>query len=253
MATGTLAIIGLASTAIGAGVSAYGQYQQGKAQEAIANYNAQQRERQSDLDLLAARVAQATAKRQTDANFALASAEANARLKNAGLIEKNALDGDAATRENIRRRRSDFARLQGEQRAEIASSGIVESSGTPLGLIAETAGAIQRDAEETAYANELSRRSLFREADLERLGGQLALAGATVEKDSALSEIALRTSASQIRAGQERREAGILRLTGQQYAKAGAIGAGATLFSGLTQTAGRYSELNYQGALRSVS
>lgn len=40
----TIAYIAAATSAVGAGVSAYGQYQQGKSQEKLANYNAQVQE-----------------------------------------------------------------------------------------------------------------------------------------------------------------------------------------------------------------
>ena len=47
MAVGTLVVAGLAATAIGAGVSAYGSYQQGKSQEAIAAFNAANQQKQA--------------------------------------------------------------------------------------------------------------------------------------------------------------------------------------------------------------
>lgn len=44
---GTLAIIGLSTMAVGTGVSAYGQYQAGSAEQSAANYNARVLERQA--------------------------------------------------------------------------------------------------------------------------------------------------------------------------------------------------------------
>ena len=48
----------------------------------------------------------------------------------------------------------------------------------PLDLLSETAREIQEDQELGLFENELDRRTLFRESELQRLGGQFALAAA---------------------------------------------------------------------------
>jgi hypothetical protein len=69
---------------------------------------------------------------------------------------------------------------------------LVESAGTPLDILAETAARIQLDREDSLYTDELSRRSLFREADMERLAGA-RVNGATLNRSSALAEATGRT------------------------------------------------------------
>ena len=232
MAASALLVASLVTTAVGAGISAYGQAQAGKTQNAIAQYNAHQQERQAQAQYLTMQAQVAIQKKTAAANFAMRQAEATARFQNAKALENQALAGDAISRVNLRKKKEDYQRFQAEQRSAIAASGIVESTGTPLDLLAETAGRIQADQEETAYSNELARRTLFREADLERLGGNLALAGATLDRNSSLAEAGLRdaTSRAQLKAG--RNEANMTRLSGQAAQQAAKIGAIGTLIGG---------------------
>lgn len=235
--TATLLIAGTIIAVAGAGVSAYGQYQSGKTQEAISNFNASQQERQARISMLSMQTQAAQQRQQAEENFKLRSAEAQARLNNAKAIEQQALTQDQINRENLAKRREDFARMQGTQRAAIAASGVSESSGTPLDLLAETAAKIQIDQEEQFYAGEVQRRTLFSEAATERLGGKLALAGATLNKDSQVAEAGLRDSAAKAEFLAGIRSAEITRLTGSAAARNSRYAAGATLLSGLSSAA----------------
>jgi hypothetical protein len=132
-------------------------------------------------------------------------------------------------------------RAQASTRAAIAASGAVESSGTPLDILAETAGTIQRDQEEQHYENELTRSSLLREAQMERLGGSLALAGATLDRSSEVAAAGLRGASARGAYLANMREAQLTRFGGKQAAKAGAITAGATLFSTIGSAASGYN------------
>lgn len=241
MSAGVLAVIGLVVGVVGAGVSAYGQYQSGKAQNAIAQFNAAQQERQSRSQLMAMQTQAALQRQQAEANFKLRGFEAEAHKNNAEAIDAQALAQDRVSRYNLVKRREDFARLQGQQRAAIAASGIVESTGTPLDLLAETAAKIQQDQEEQHYSNEVARRTLFSEAAQERLGGQLALAGATLNRDSAVAEAGLRDAAARADYLAGIRGAEITRLTGRAAQTAANYQAGATLLSGLSSAAGSYA------------
>lgn len=246
-ATATLLIASLVTTAIGAGVSAYGQYQAGKTQSAISNYNALQRDKQARMEMLAMQAQARASERQADltraaaeGNFALAQSEANARFQNASQIENNALNEDKINRRNIRDKRADFNALTGEQRASIAQSGVIETSGTPLDILAETAGKIQQEQESMLFENEQSRRTLFREADLERFGGEMGLAGASLDRSSSLAQASLMDDEARLRdfsakaAYQSgRAEADIMRMTGRANRRASNIAVGTTIFSGL--------------------
>ena len=255
MATASLLVASLVATAVGAGVSAYGQYQMGRTQSTLANYNALQRQKQAKLELLAMQ-AQANATKQqaglmrsqAEGNYALRAAEAAARFQNAGMIDQRALQEDAINRLGIRNKMEEFGALQSEQRSAIAASGVVESTGTPLDILAETAGKIQAEQETMQYENELSRRTLFREADLERLGGRLGLAGASLDRSSQVAQAGLMDSEAKLRQFSARaayqgglREADILRFTGRANRRASTLQAGATLFSGANQAADRIS------------
>lgn len=231
-------VVAAVVAAVGAGVSAYGQYQSGQQQKAIAEFNASQQERQAKMAALTMQTQSELQKQQAEQNFQLRTAEANARLNNARQIEEQALGQDRVNRDNLVKRRQEFERMQGTQRAAIAASGLVESSGTPLDLLAETASKIQQDQDEQHYANELQRRTLFSEAAMEKLGGKLALAGATLNRDSALAEAALRAAAGKGEYLAGLRQAQITRLTGGAAADAATYQAGGTLLSGVGQAAG---------------
>lgn len=246
----TVAIIGLVASLVGAGISAYGQYQTGKTQEAIAAANAATQTRNAQMALMAQQAQAAMARNQAAANFQLRSQEAQARFNNAASMENKALSTDMVARENARKRAEDMARMQSQQRAAIAASGVVESSGTPLDLLVETAGIIQRDREEAAWSHEIERRTLLREAQMERLGGQFALAGATLDRNSALAEASLRGAAGRANYLSGLREAEITRLTGSAAGKAATWNAAGTLLSGIASSAGSYYNLNSQGAFR---
>lgn len=243
MGTGieVLAIAGTVAALAGAGVAAYGQYQQGKTQNAIAQFNAAQQERQAKQQMLAMQTQAALQAQQANDNFQLRAAEAAARMGNAQRIDDQALAQDSVNRFNLRKRRDEFTRMQGEQRAAIAASGVAEATGTPLDLLAETAAKIQQDQEEQHYTGEVQRRTLFAEADMERLGGKLALAGATMDRNSALAEASLRGAAAKGEYLAGLRTAEITRLTGSAAKKAANYQAGATLLSGVSSATGSYS------------
>lgn len=203
------------ATVVSAGASAYGSYQQGKAAEMMGNYNAHQQELQTRMQLMGVQAQAEAQKRAAEAQFAMRQQEAQARFNNAKTIENQVAGQSAAARETARRKTDEYQRFVAGQRSAIAASGIVESSGTPLDILAETAGKIQLEREDSLYADELKRRSLFREADLERLGGRLALAGASLDRSSSITSAALNAAAGQAKYRSGMRRAEITRLTGQ--------------------------------------
>lgn len=241
VATATLLIAAAVIAVAGAGVSAYGQYQAGQTQKALSSFNAAQQEQQARTAMATMQTQAAQQRKAAEDNFRLRSAEAQARMDNAKAIEQQALSQDAINRQNLTKRREDFGRMQGEQRASIAASGVSESSGTPLDLLAETAAKIQLDQEEQHYAGEAQRRTLFSEAAQERLGGKLALAGATLNRDSTVAEAGLRDSAAKAEYLAGMRSSEITRLTGSAAAKNATYSAGATLLSGLSSGAMTYA------------
>lgn len=202
----SLAVAAIAAV-VGAGISAYGQYQSGKQQAIIANANAKEQERQANNNLRTLQAQARMQETQAEINFKMRKAEADARASNAEQLAAQAQQQDAINRANMRKRREDFGRQQAEQRTAIAASGLVEASGTPLDLLAETAAAIQKDASEQQFTAEQQRRTIFREADMERLGGELALQGATLDRNSSLTSARLTALQGQAEANAGRRQA----------------------------------------------
>lgn len=237
-ATTTYLIIAAASAIVGAGVSAYGSYQSGKTQSAIADANAKEQERQAASNLRTLQAQSQMQAAQADINFKLRESEAKARRQNADQLEAQAQTQDAINRRNLQKRREEFAAMQSEQRVAIAESGLIEASGTPLDLLAETASKIQQDQEEQSFANEAQRRTIFREADMERLGGELALQGATLDRNTGLTTAAFTAARGQAEYLAGMRGAEITRLTGRAAKQAGTYQAVGTIFSGIGDAAG---------------
>jgi hypothetical protein len=237
MAATTTTLILAGAALAGAGVSAYGSYQQGKTSALMGQYNAHQQERNAQMQLMQMQAQSEAQKRAAEAQFALRNQEATARFNNAKTIENQVSGTSAAARESARRKTEQYQRFVSTQRANIAASGFVEASGTPLDILAETAGKIQLEREDALYADELARRSMFREADLERLGGQLALAGASLDRSSSIASSVLTAAAGKAQYNQGLREAEITRLTGANNQYAANWGAVGTVLTGIGSAA----------------
>lgn len=237
-------IIASITTAIGSGISAFGAVQRGRSQDAIGRFNAAQRERESTMQALSLQTQANLAENRAKAEYELRAQEAQARFSNAALIEQRAELQSRIDRDNISKFTKDAARMQATQRAKIAASGIVESSGTPLDLIAETAGLIQKDREARHFESQLTRHTLFREASLERFGGQAALAGATLDRDSAVSAAAIDRVSAEGVASSGQREAELLRLTGANKRRQAGFEAAGNIFSGATDIFARMAQFD---------
>jgi hypothetical protein len=227
----------------GAGISAYSSYQQGKTANAIANYNAHQQELNAKMQLMSIQAQAEAQKRMAEAQFKMRSAEAQARFNNATSIENLVEPQSRNVRENIRRRGMEHDRALGTTRANIAKSGIVESSGTPLDIVANLVETMHLEKADMLYEDELSRRNLFREAELERFGGKMALAGATLDKGSSLAAAGLNAAGGRMQYASKMREAEITRLSGGAQQKAYHGQAIGTLFSGVSSAAGSFAAI----------
>ncbi len=231
MAVATTTIIA-AMAVIGAGVGAYSSYQAGQTQKYMADLNAAAQARNAKMQLMGMQAAANVRKQEAEAKFALQASAAQGRFNNAKSIENQALSQDRVDRANARKRAAEAAEMQSTQRANIAASGVAESTGTPLDILAETAAKIQMDREEQKYGTDLQRRTLFREADMERFGGKLALAGATLDRSSGLLEASLGMASARAEYLGNMRQSELTRLSGSYARQAGNLGAAATLFTG---------------------
>lgn len=247
-------VVGAAGAAVsiaGSASSARAQRRQGQMADSIAQMNARQQFLNAQMQLMVVKAQEKLQKRMAEAQFRLRQSEANAMFANAAMTERNVEDRSRVERSNIRRKAGEYRRMQGTQRALIAANGVVEGTGTPRDILEETAAQIQREREESLYTDELNRRSLFREADMERLGGRMALAGATLSRDSALAEAGLRAASGRAAYARDVREAEITRLTGAAQKQKYYAEAQGTLFSGIANGLGDFGSLAFKaGSLK---
>lgn len=161
-----LAVTAIAATAVGTGVSVYNQNQQAKTAAAVGSYNAQVAQTNAEFNAQqieqettynVARIRETTA---WNAKEAERIAELNARTieqtsdwnarstmaaadYNYLLSENQAQLADMTGRENIRRMRFEGKKTLSTQQARFAKAGVVAETGTPLEVMAETAGLIE--------------------------------------------------------------------------------------------------------------
>lgn len=171
-------------TLVGAGVSAYSAYSQGQAQKRIAQFNYAVQSSNARLNQMSqlaalqqAQAQSAIAMRQAEINAQMANQEAAARERNARLIRQTADAELADSREAIRRKRLEYARFQATQRNRIAASGVVAEAGSPLEMLAETAGEMQVALETMRQGADINFQTRRNEAEMELFGARLARAG----------------------------------------------------------------------------
>lgn len=235
-------------TGVGAAVSAIGGVQQARAQQAIGEENARIQAQNANLQAAAARAQAEITRKQADANFQLRAGTAAQATANANAMRERAAAQDAINARNIRLKRDEGERLQASQRAKFAAAGLVESTGSPLSILAETAGLIQRDISEQTYINELNQAGLLQEAALERLGGRYALAGAMLDRSAGRSESALRAAGAEASLLSGLRSAEVTRLAGNAAAQGSMFGAFGNLLGSASSIYGNYRELKKYGA-----
>lgn len=159
--------IGVASlvlAAAGTGLTYYSSQQAADQNQRMALLNMRQ---QQDAASMQARIQQA------QAQFEASQSELQARQQEAQAAAKNAYatsvrteaDNRAkANQENIEKARRDADKLKAMQLSALAKNGIVDTTGSPLDLLAETADAAHQAAGEAGLQTEAERRALFHEA-----------------------------------------------------------------------------------------
>lgn len=216
-----LGIISVAATATGAVMSYSAQKQASAQQASIANMNARLQQQNARFSAQMAQIQGAT-------NEALLKKEAESQRNNALSLRKFAEARASQDRENTRRTRDDHLRFQAVQRAKIAKSGVMEA-GSPLDVLAETAGRMELALQDAHYQSNLGLAEGYRQAQLEELGSSRTLFEAGQQK--------LRAASADVGFRMDMRRAEIARLTGLAEADAGRARAGATLLSGLGSAA----------------
>lgn len=114
---------------------------------------------------------------------------------NISRLESQAKANNSRTRNEIRREREKGERIKALQRARFAKSGVT-SEGTPLEVLAETAGLVELGIQDLAYEGELESRNLRNQADDLRFKKSIAAtaAGASQGRSSAIADLNLAVS-----------------------------------------------------------
>ncbi len=207
----TLAIAAIATTIVGAGLSAYGAYQQGQSQAGAAQMQA------------------AAAAQQAEYQSAVADINRQTAERNAGLAETNAqyteVAGAKLQEDRARRIRS----IIGAQRAGLAANGLIIDAGSSYDLQEDVA-----DLGGLAIAE--IRSNAGRQASGYRIQGANAMDEALA---ATLRGEAYRLSAQNALAAGD--------FAADAYRKAGTISAGSSLLGGATSTFDRYGRMQSAG------
>jgi hypothetical protein len=209
----TAAVASLAS----AGVSYYGQQQQAAASERMANYNFAVQKQQMEMQATMARMQ--------------AEQQEQAGLQNASIMENEAARVELEARERAKRMRTENERMLGAQRAAFGKAGVT-SEGSPLTIMAESAGLMELAVSDELYKSNMERQGFLRKAEVERWQTGYSLI------DKATADYNYATS---------RFRAMPILLQGQNEAQALRVNSYGSLISGVGQAASIGSNFNFRG------
>jgi len=210
------AITAAVASAASAGVAYYGQQQQAAAAERMANYNYAVQKQQMEMQATMARMQ--------------AEQQEQAGLQNASIMENEAARVELEARERAKRMRTENERMLGAQRAAFGKAGVT-SEGSPLTIMAESAGLMELAVSDELYKSNMERQGFLRKAEVERWQtGYSLIDRATADYNYASSRF---------------RAMPIL-LEGQNTASALRVNSYGSLISGVGQAAGYASQLNFK-------
>ncbi len=211
----------LAATAASTGMSYYGQQQQASNAQAIANYNAAAQRQNADIQ---ARLAQ----QQSTWNQQSLMAQYQARQNNAITLDNQARGEEARGRVLADQMRDKGDKAIATARAALAKSG-VNTEGTPLLKLVDTAKNAELGVQDVAYQTELASQQWQQKAADERFQSGFSLMDASIE----------RYKQSSIAIGQRiaYRDADLTKMQGAAQAQGYQTAAGATLLSGAASMA----------------
>ena len=215
------AAVTIASAAYGGATQYQASKESADLSSATAEYDALIQERQ-------ARIASRNADLQTSVNLATLKQQQDQQEKDASSLERHAEAQRSQGRETVRRARLDAKRLQARQRARIAGSGLT-AEGTPLDILAETAGDIQLSLNDQKYAADVGATSTLQRANIARRGAD--------QTGFSASLLQLDRLADTTRTRAQLRNAELTRLGGDSRAAGFNNAATAALITGATNTA----------------
>lgn len=237
----SMVYVAIAVTVIGAGVSAYSSYSQGQAAKATAIANADRADRAARQQELISRIQEANAARQAEMERQLQMSEAEAALQNSQAIRNEAEAQLAQSRENIKRRRDEAQRIAASQRSMYAGSGVLDTTGTPLAVLAETAWNAEMDAQDQQYVTSIERQKKLFEADLTGQQGAQKKFAAQTQFEISQQASKVRGIASRLQLRNRLDQSQVDRWAGSMAAKNATISAVGTGISALGSAAGSYS------------
>lgn len=226
------AALSLIMSAVGTGLTVYGQQQQADQQEAMAEYNYKVQQQN-------AKVNQEIALQQAAINQRAAMSQYQAGLNNVQTYYDQAAAIQAQGQEEARRMRTDNERMLAVQRMKYAKSGVTISEGSPLLVMAETAGTLELGVQDALYKSDMDAAAMRRTGDVEKYQAGFSLMDAGVQAyQAAASRAGFRLNMEQARLN---RAAGYSQAAGMRMSSYG------TLISGIGQTAGMAA--NYAGSI----
>jgi hypothetical protein len=202
-----LAGVAIVSSIAAAGVSYYGQQQQAASAERLANYNYQVQLQQAQMQAQMQKVA--------------ADQQYQAGMQNSTAMQNEGLRVEQEARERAKRMRSENERLLGQQRAQFGKAGVT-SAGSPLAVMAESAGLMELAVGDELYKADMERSAYYRKAEVEKWQAGYSL----VDK-----------AAADYNAASASFRAQPILLEGQNTANALRVNSYGSLISGVTQAA----------------
>ena len=151
--TAVVSGIAIAASLASAGMAYYGQQQQAQAADRMAQYNYAVQKQQMEMQ---ARMQSIAADQQYQAG-----------MQNAQIAQNDATRVEQEARERAKRMRAENERLMGEQRARFGKAGVT-SEGTPLAVMAESAGLMEMAVSDELYKADMERTAFNRKADVEK-------------------------------------------------------------------------------------
>ena len=232
----TAAAVGsLALGAVGTGVSVYGLREQRRTSESLANYN--YRVAEANASYQSRLVAYQTQVQRRQLEYEAAIHAANAKV-----LESQAIAAESAGTERLRRTAREGERLRGTQTARYAAAGVA-IEGTPMDVIAESAGDLQITLNDVKYAAEMDARGFRHQAGEELTRQRLSLLSSEFTKfRGELAQEGIRQGLAGAR---------IAQLSGLDRSRGYGLAAVGTLLSGGAQFAGNAYRFIDSGAFSS--
>jgi hypothetical protein len=160
-----------------------------------------------------------------------------AGMQNAKIMENEGLRVEQEARERARRMRSENEKLLGAQRARFGKAGVT-SAGSPLAVMAESAGLMELAVGDELYKADMERSAYFRKAEVEKWQAGYSL----VDK-----------AAADYNAASASFRAQPILLEGQNTANALRVNSYGSLISGATQAASMGADYQFGSSNQTAS